>query len=197
STPPSGEALAPFAGSDAGLALEEPAEVVLALEAAAERDLLDGEVGLAQERARTAELDLYAVLVRAETGVMGKRPAEPGVAHAQPAGELGQGRRRLGGIVRHAVHRLVDRACDVPAALLAGLQGRVEQGHYGQGSSRRHLLDGRAPGAHRVDDGAEGREEQVLLPHPQHRPPRGEEAVAYQAPDHRAVAPDPVLAPAD
>lgn len=126
--------------------------------------------------------------------MVGERPAEPGVAHAQAAGEVLQVQRVLRG-VGHAAHRLVDGPGDALAAVLPGLLGRVEQGQYVQGRSRPELLEGGSAGVDGVDHRAEGAEEQVLVPHPQEGPLGGEEAVAHEAPDHGAVAAHPVLAP--
>src|SRR5207247_7592770 len=88
------------------------------------------------------------------------------------------------------------RARDLLASGLAGLQGRVEQGHYVQGGARRYLLQRGPPGVDRIDDGRERAQEQVFLAHAEHRLSRGEEAVTNEAANDPAVAADPVLAPA-
>src|SRR5207245_5194890 len=126
-----GEAPPPHAGSHARLALEEPAEVVLALEAAAERDFLDAQGGLPQEGARAAQPDLDAVLMWAEARMVREHPPEPGVADTEVPRQRGHGGRGTSGIA-HAAHGLVDGAPDVAAALLARLLRRVQQGHYVQ-----------------------------------------------------------------
>src|SRR5258707_15332381 len=106
-------ALPPLSGSDPGLALEEPAEVVLVFETGAVRDLLDREGRLAQERSRAAHPELQPVLVGAEAGVVDERAAEPGVADAQSPRQLRQ-RRRLLRRIAHAARseeRRVGKEC--------------------------------------------------------------------------------------